>query len=444
MKEKKQITAHRAVVTGMGFALPGEKDKDENRTLCLNKEQFWNIISNGTCCIENQGIYYGYIQQSREELQDYILSVPKNYMKNYNKTHLLGLISCQEACKDAGLVIGSSDFTDAAVLTARTSIATCFDSFQEFNTMDYKNTTPMDTLNMFHKLMLAVPVNDAAMVQAAMLQSGGDQFAIACGCASGGVAVGIAQKMIMTGQVDCVVVSGVETISEGTIEQFLNLVDAANETGRKASFDAPPTAFLVDRWMAPYDKDACGYNSGIGSATIIIESEERAKKRGARIYGEIIDQYTARGNSKSAVSIDQTGEPLAKAIQKCLKDDLKASDIGYINGGAQGDLIFNIFESNAIRKLFGKNAENLPVTSQEGCFGHNSSSLGITGVAATLLMMQHNEICPTAGCKTKDDICIFDPVPGTETRKETFDYALSFNYQAGGVCSCILMGKYEE
>lgn len=442
MKKAKEIKLQRAVVTGMGFALPGIVATEGIRMLCKDKSDFWNIISTGTSCIENNGVYYGYIHQSDEELKRSICAVPEKYMKNYNKTHLLSLISCEEACKDAGLEINEYNFKDAAVLTARTSIASCIDSYNAFINMDYEKASPNETLQMFHRLMLSVPVNDAAMVQSAMLQSGGDQFSISCGCASGGVLIGEAQRMIMTGQTDCVVVTGVETISEGPINHFVNLVDIANKTGRQASFDAPPTAFILDKLMAPYDKSACGYNSGIGSATLIIESEERALSRGARIYGEIINQSTARGNSKSAVTLDQTGKPLIKSITNCIKDYVSIDEIGYINGGAQGDKIFNIFESNALRELFGNKVKELVVTSQEACFGHNSSTLGITGVAGTLLMMNNNEICPTTGCREQDEICCFNSLPGKETYHRKFDYAISVNYQAGGVCSSILLGRY--
>lgn len=441
MKGRKESPTTKVVVTGMGFALPGEKRSDGTRELCKTKEQFWEIISKGKSCIENNGHYYGYISQNDDELQSEIKGIPDNYLKNYNKTHLMGLISCQEACRDAGLEVASEDFANASVITARTSISTCYDSLNEFIQMDYKEATPRDTLNMFNRLMLSTPVNDAAIAQAAMLKSGGDQFAVACGCASGGVAIGLAYRMILTGQVDCVVVSGVESISETMVDHYLSLVDLANETGKKASFDAPATQFIVDKLMAPYDKDACGFNAGIGAATIIMESEERAIARKAEIYGEVMNQATARGGSSSAVSLDQTGAPLVKAINDSIKNHVEITDIDYVNGGAQGDRIFNIFEAKAMETLFGKEVEALKVTSQEACFGHNAAALGITGVAGTLLMIKRNEICPTTGCRVKDEVCRFDPLPGEKTLEKEINYALSFNYQAGGVCSCILLGR---
>lgn len=432
----------RVVVTGMGFALPGIQEVNGTRNLCVTKEDFWDIISSGKICIENDGIYYGFIKKSEEDLKKLVKYVPRRYLDNYNLTHLLSVISCQEACNDAGLSIERGDFKDAAVITARTSTATNFNSYSEFLTMDCLKTTPQDTLKMFNRLMISVPVNDAALVQAAMLKSGNAQFAVSCGCASGNVAIGLAQKMILTGETDCVVVTGVESIDMETIQQYVDLVEQAEKTGKKASFSAPPTKFLLNKLMAPYDKRAEGYNSGIGSATIILESEEHAIRRNAHIYGEILNQHTARENNSSAVSIDETGESLVRAIKKCLGSQYSLDDIGYINGGAQGDKIFNIFEANALRLLFKEKINLLPVTSQEACFGHNSSALGITGVSGTLLMMNKKKICPTAGCKEKDEICLFDPVPGNNTLEKTFNYALSFNYQAGGVCSVVLLGRY--
>lgn len=433
-KEKKS----RVVVTGMGFALPGENDK-----LCTTKDEFWNIISTGKRCIEKDGIVYGFIRETDEQLKQRIDIIPKKYMKNYAQIHLIGLISLMEACKDAGLELNEGKFKNAAVLTARQSIDPCSKNYNEFISADPETITPTESRGLFTRMMLSSLMTDVVTVQAALLQSGGPMFSISCGCASSGVLIGLARKMIEDNEVDMVVITGADTVEEEVVTHYEKLCNIAEQTGHKASFSAPPTKLLLDQFMKPYDKNSCGFNAGIGSATIILESEAHAKQRGAHIYGEVLGQATVRSTGDSALTIDESGGSLIEAVKKCLNHDVSIEDIDYINGGAQGDKVFNIIEANAVDKLFGLRGENLPVTSQEGCFGHNASALGVIGVAATLLMMEHNLVCPTAGCQEKDDICSFNPVPGIHPLPHRFDYALSFNYQAGGVCSSLLLGRYD-
>ena len=98
------------------------------------------------------------------------------------------------------------------------------------------------------------------------------------------------------------------------------------------------------------------------------------------------------------------------------------------------------FESNAVRTLYGGAAADVLVTSQEACFGHNGAPAGCVGVAVTLLMMRHRTVCPTANCEEPADNLSFDPVPGTCGRPLDFRYALSWNYQIGGVKSALLLG----
>jgi 3-oxoacyl-[acyl-carrier-protein] synthase II len=81
------------------------------------------------------------------------------------------------------------------------------------------------------------------------------------------------------------------------------------------------------------------------------------------------------------------------------------------------------------------------MTSQEACFGHNGAPAGCVGVALSLLMMQRGQVCPTANCEEPADGLPFDPVPGTSSRPLDFDYALTCNYQIGGVKSVILVGS---
>lgn len=427
----------KAVVTGMGFALPGK-----NGGICKNKEEFWEIISNGIICSYVNGRYYGLIPMSDDAIREQVENISDNYLKNYNRTHLLSLIALQEACRDANLEMGKENFDNAAVLAARSCIASCYTCYKEFMEANPNVIEPEESVKMFNKIMLSATITDACNIQAAVLQSGGPVYSISCGCAGSNQLIGIAQKMIEMGEVDCVVVSGVDTVNEEAIQLYDELVEVAEKTNKKATFSAPPTKLLLKELMRPYDRNGRGYNGGEGAATIIIESETRARKRNAHIYGEIMSQATVRGNdSKSAVTIDETGNTLAKSIYKCIGDKVNKEEITYINGGAQGDKIIDYFEFNGIKEVYQENAMKINVSCQEACFGHNASVLGVQGVAATLLMMDKEEICPTAGCMEPDSLSPFNVVINKKLDNQHINYALSLNYEAGSVCSAILLKK---
>jgi 3-oxoacyl-[acyl-carrier-protein] synthase II len=97
-------------------------------------------------------------------------------------------------------------------------------------------------------------------------------------------------------------------------------------------------------------------------------------------------------------------------------------------------------EANAIRHLYGPAAAELLMTSQEGCFGHNGAPTGALGVALTVLMLQNQQICPTANCEEPSPEVPFDPLPGVQSRPLEFSHALNFSYQMGGVQTAVLLG----
>ena len=113
--------------------------------------------------------------------------------------------------------------------------------------------------------------------------------------------------------------------------------------------------------------------------------------------------------------------------------------VDYINGGAEGDLSLQKMEFHALREVFGERAATLPVSSQEACFGHSGAPLGVLGVAATTMMLQRQQLCPTAGCREVDPDCTFDVVTGDAPRDADLRYALSFNYGTGMVSSAVLV-----
>jgi 3-oxoacyl-[acyl-carrier-protein] synthase II len=412
-------TARDALVTGMGFCLPGQQGP------VITADQLWDVASTGTSCLRWVGGYYGLTDLTEQAFTKRLPGLAGFIADNLNDTHRLGLVSLYEACADAKLELEAGELAEAAILVGRGGIDSNVTSYLALRDADLSRVT--SATEMFVRAELGISTSDVGLVQSAVARSTGPCFTVACGCSSASVQLGHARELIANGTVDIAVVTGVDVLSLEMLQRAQGLVRMV--LGEAASFD---------HLMRPYDRRGIAVNHGEGSATLVLESREHAERRGSRSYGQIVSTALTRSGLLHPLASDDTGGGLASAIRTCLADEWRAEEIRYIHGGNDGGPA--TVESNAIRELYGNAASPL-VSSQEACFGHNGAPIGALGVALTLLMMEHREVCPTANCEQPDPDLPFDPVPGTVTRPLDFDYGLTVSYQIGGVQSAILVGS---
>ncbi|MFH8475442.1 beta-ketoacyl synthase N-terminal-like domain-containing protein [Streptomyces sp. NPDC018000] len=424
------------MVTGIGFCLPGD-----GRPV-FTADDLWNIASRGASCLKQRGTYYGSVDLSDAMFDERLPAVAPFFSRHYTAAHRFGLVSMAEACSDAELDPLSGDLADAAILAGRGGVDGNIDSYLAVLRADPETIRVTEALELFVAAEQAVTPSDVALVQGALSRSRGPNFTVSCGCASSAVQIGNARRLIATGEVDIAVVTGVDIFSVELIHNIQRLLQGAQKTYEIIRSDGMPARLpSFDSLMRPYDRRADGINHGEGSATVIMESREHASRRGAHLYGQVLAQATTRDGLTNPLASDETGSELVTAVRRCLGDRWEIGQVPYVHGGSDGNVVVTAFEANAINKLYGSAARDLLMTSQEGCFGHNGAPAGCLGVALTLLMMERGEVCPTANCEQPADNLPFDPVPGVRTRPLHFDYALSFNYQAGGVKSAILLGS---
>ncbi|MBO8194633.1 ketoacyl synthase [Streptomyces oryzae] len=425
------------VVTGMGFCLPGPVNP------VFTPEDLWSIASQGISCLVHDDVYYGAVNLTQEMFDDRLPDVPSFFSNHYTKAHRFGLMSMVEASADAGLDFRNGDLTDAAMLVGRGGVDANVGSYLSVLNADAESTAPMDAMELFVAAEQAITPSDVAMVQGALTRTSGPCFTVSCGCASSALQVGIARQMIAAGQVDIAVVTGIDVFNVQLIRNIQRLLHGAQNTYDAIRSDGMPTLLpSFESLMRPYDRRADCINHGEGSATIVMESREHADKRGGHPYGQVLAQATTRDGLANPLACDDTGSQLVTAVRRCLGDRWRIDQVPYVHGGSDGNTVVTAFEANAATELYGQDGvKDLLMTSQEGCFGHNGAPAGCLGVALTLLMMQTGEVCPTTNCDEPADNVPFDPVPGHRTRPLDFDYALSFNYQVGGVKSAILLGS---
>ncbi|ARF81964.1 3-oxoacyl-[acyl-carrier-protein] synthase 2 OS=Kitasatospora aureofaciens OX=1894 GN=GCM10010502_73750 PE=3 SV=1 [Kitasatospora aureofaciens] len=424
------------MVTGMGFCLPG----DEGPLFTVG--EVWDVAANGRSCLKHHGVYYGSVDLPDAAFAERLPDLPGIFSKHYTNAHRYGLVSLVEACADAQLSIRGGDLSDAAVLVGRGGIDANVASYLEVLHADARTTAPHEAMELFVRAQQGLTPSDVALVQGALMRTTGPCFTVSCGCASSAVQIGNARRMIADGDIDLAVVTGVDVFGVDVIQNVQRLLHGAQRAYDSIRVDGMPELLpAFDRVMRPYDRRADCVNHGEGSVTLVLESRSRAEQRGAYTYGQVLSHGMTRDGLSNPLASDENGASLVAAVRKCLGDRWDVGQIPYIHGGSDGDVVVTAFEANAAKQLYGDGVADLLMTSQEACFGHNGAPAGALGVALTLLMLEQGEVCPTANCEEPADNVCFDPVPGVHTRLIEFDYALTLNYQIGGVKSAILLGS---
>ncbi len=431
-----QRNRHDVMVTGMGFCLPGRLEP------VFTAEDVWAVASRGSTCLVHDEVYYGSVGLTSEMFDTRLPDIPPFFSDHYTSAHRFGLVSLAEACVDAGLDVRAGDLAEAAILVGRGGVDANVESYLSVLGADPDRTSAPEAMQLFVAAQQAITPSDVALVQAAFTRTNSACFTVSCGCASSAVQIGTAQRMIAAGDVDIAAVTGVDVFNMGLIQNIQRMLRGAQATYEALRTDGMPEILpSFDALMRPYDRRADCINHGEGSATVILESREHAARRGAHLYGRVVSQAMTRDGLANPLAADDTGHELVSAVRKCLAGHCGIDQVGYIHGGSDGNVVVTAFESNAIRELYGPAPDRPLMTSQEGCWGHNGAPAGCLGVSLTLLMLERGEICPTANCEEPADGLPFDPVPGTRTRPFDSDYALSFNYQVGGVKSAILLSR---
>jgi 3-oxoacyl-[acyl-carrier-protein] synthase II len=224
---------------------------------------------------------------------------------------------------------------------------------------------------------------------------------ISTGCTSSTDAIGYAYRNLKLGVIDYVICGGAAaTITEAVMTGFCVMRIVSNSRN-----NAPETA------SRPFSKDRDGFVLAEGSWMFVMEREETARARGAKIYAEVAG-YGSTCDAHHRVRMDESGEEPARAMKLALKDaEIDASDVNYINyHGTSTDLNDRI-ETRAVKIAFGKKATALAGSSTKSMIGHPQGACGAAGVAATLMAMRDGVLPPTINLNTPDPECDLDYIP---------------------------------
>lgn len=259
----------------------------------------------------------------------------------------------------------------------------------------------------------------------------GDNFSTVTACASATHAIGEAFRKVKDGYLDACICGGTEScISEFALGGFNNMKALSKATE-------------LDKASTPFDAERQGFVLGEGCGILVIEELEHAKARGAKIYAEIVG-YGATGDAYHITSPDPEGEGAARAMVNAYKEaGIEAGDVDYINSHGTSTGLNDKYETIAIKKALGEQAEKVVINSTKSMTGHLLGAAGAVEAIVTALSLKNGFVHKTVGFKTPDPDCDLDYcVEGN--RKKDIKVALSNSLGFGGHNATICIKKYEK
>ncbi|MFF5011892.1 beta-ketoacyl-ACP synthase II [Streptomyces sp. NPDC001165] len=326
--------------------------------------------------------------------------IPRPQARKLDRSAQFALIAAQEAWKDAGFtakagedVSVNPDRLGAVIASGIGGVTTLLDQYDVLKEKGVRRVSP-------HTVPMLMPNSPAANVGIELGARAGVHTPVSA-CASGAEAIGYAIEMIRTGRADVVVAGGTEAaIHPLPIAAFGNMMAMSKNN------DDPEGA------SRPYDSGRDGFVLGEGAGVIVLESEEHAKARGARIYAEAVGQ----GISADAHHITQpepSGNGIAAALQNLLDNtDLKPAEVVHVNAHATSTPQGDVAEIKALRKVFGDDVDHMAISATKSMTGHLLGGAGGIETVASILALVNRTAPPTINVRELDPEVNADIVVG--------------------------------
>ena len=248
-------------------------------------------------------------------------------------------------------------------------------------------------------------------------------------CAASSQAIGEATELIRTGEADVMIAGGAHSMIHPfglTGFSLLTTLSKRNEEPSRAS--------------RPFDRMRDGFVLGEGSAIVILEELESAKKRGAHIYGEVLG-YGSTADAYRITDIHPEGRGAIGCMRAAIADaKLNPSDIGYVNAHGTSTSVNDKTETMACKSVFGDLAKKVPVSSTKSMMGHLIAAAGVTEMIVCLMAIRDGVLPPTINLENPDPDCDLDYIPN-EARPAKINVALNNSFGFGGQNVTLAVGK---
>jgi 3-oxoacyl-[acyl-carrier-protein] synthase II len=345
-----------------------------------------------------------------------------NRMDRYTQ---FAMIAAHEAINDSGLDLGKINLDMAGVVVG--SGIGGIKSF-EVEHSKYVEKGPRRVSPYFVPQMIA----DIAAGQISIrYKLRGPNYATVSACATASHAIGDAVRLIKYGDADVMVTGGSEApITPMGLAGFCSMkaLSSRNDDPKRAS--------------RPFDKERDGFVIGEGAGILVLEELEHARKRGAKIYGEIRGiGFTADAHHITAPV--PGGEGAVRAMRRCVEDaGINLDDVDYINAHGTSTPYNDKNETAAIRTLFGDHAYKLNVSSTKSMMGHLLGAAGAVELAASVMAVKQGVVPPTINYEFPDPECDLNYTPNTPQERKV-KHAISNTFGFGGHNACVLVSQFE-
>ncbi len=417
-----EIPNNRVVVTGIGMICP----------LGLDRPTTWANLLAGKSGLDYITLFDTNVINTKTKFAGEVKGFdPTNYIDRKNARRMdrfsqFAVVAAKEALAQSKLVI-DDDISQKIGIFIGSGIGGLGTLYEQIKILVEKGA---DRVSPF---LVPMMISDMAAAQISiMLGIKGPNLCITTACSSGSDAIGAAFEFIKQGKAPVMLAGGAEAIVNPVGISAFNALNALSTRN-----DDPKTA------SRPFDLNRDGFVIGEGSAVLVLENIEYAKKRGAVILGEIIG-YGASGDAFHITEPAEDGNGAVRAMQAALANaGVKTTDIQYINAHGTSTQLNDKVETKAIKTVFGDYAYKIPISSTKSMTGHLIGAGAAVEASVCIMTMLNSIIPPTINYSTPDPNCDLDYVPNT-ARPANVNVAMSNSFGFGGHNSVLVFRKYTE
>lgn len=342
----------------------------------------------------------------------------------YDRAVQFALVAVRQAIADASLTLSDEEAYRAGVYWG-TGLGGATSMEESYRQLYAGN-------NRVRPTSVVLGMNNAAAGQISIAHGlRGPLLNVSTACSSSAMSIGEAYRAIAAGHADVIVAGGSEAlITNGNLRAW----DAMQALAH-ADAEHP------EKSCKPFSKQRSGIVLGEGAAALVLESEERARERGAHIHAEI----AGYGNAADAQGIskpDAAGQ--VRAMRAALMDArISPADVDYLNAHGTATAVGDVVETTAIKTAFGADARDLPVSSTKALHGHLMGAAGALEAVIAIMALERGVIPPTAHLECPDPQCDLDYVP-TEAREAPLDVVMSNSFGFGGMNAVLIARRYDS
>jgi len=412
------LSKRRVVITGLGIVSP----------LGIGVAENWRNILAGKSGITRVTLFdaTGYPSMIAGEVKNFDptqFGMTEKEARRMDRFIQLGMAAGIEAIKDSGIEVteANAERIGVHIGSGIGGVGTIEDT-----TLTIKEKGPRRVSPFY------VPMSIINMISgdlSVMYGLKGPNLAMVTACATATHGIGDAGRLIEYGDADVMVAGGGEsTITPTALAGF------GNAKALSTRNDSPETA------SRPWDKDRDGFVLGEGAGVVVLEEYEHAKKRGAKIYCELVG-FGMSGDAYHMTSPPENGEGAARCMRNALRNaKLNSDQVQYINAHGTSTPLGDKAETFAAKSAFGEHAKKIAMSSTKSMTGHLLGAAGGIEAIYTALAIRDQIAPPTINLTTPDPACDLDYVPGT-ARKMKIDVAISNSFGFGGTNGTLVFRK---